>query len=61
MSEDEEYVEYESGPYCRHWSEVGDCVLLCATCGHRCWEHEVGSGAACMEDGCACEEWKDPE
>ena len=47
--------EYDSGPFCGHWSDPIDCEHLCANCGHRCGMHYD----KCSEDGCTCEEWKE--
>lgn len=46
-------VGFESGPFCRHWSEAGYCGEICAACGHRCSSHVEG----CSEDGCGCSAW----
>lgn len=40
-SDDDDWADYESGPYCRHWSDPTDCDELCDTCGHRCSEHST--------------------
>lgn len=32
---------YESGPYCIHWGEMGECDIMCP-CGHTCTEHDSG-------------------
>jgi len=58
--EDDDWTEYESGPFCRHWYDPSDCEILCATCGHRCCRHGYGDGCGCEEDGCACSDWKEP-
>ena len=59
MSDDEpDWENYESGPFCRHWSEPSWCEEKCAACGHGCQSHEFGEGCfACGE--CECKEWKD--
>jgi hypothetical protein len=49
---DEDYVDRDSGPYCQHWAEVGDCEETCATCGHSCAAH--WDGDECQRDGCTC-------
>jgi hypothetical protein len=49
--------DYESGPFCRHWGDPSDCEEKCATCGHRCPEHEFVAPGPCMEDNCSCEAW----
>ena len=56
MSEPEEddWDEFESGPFCQHWLSPGDCEATCAGCGHPCDKHnELGC------DECDCTEWKD--
>jgi hypothetical protein len=50
----EEMGEYESGPFCAHWSS-GDCGDLCV-CGHACKLH---SGGGCDYEGCECEGFAD--
>ena len=58
MSEtDEDWENYESGPFCRHWGDPSDCDIRCAACGHRCGIHGDDS---CDESGCSCTEWKEP-
>lgn len=46
----DEYWDYESGPYCQHWQDPGDCDKICANCGKTCIEHYRDQG---------CDEWKD--
>ena len=55
--EDSGESEYNSGPFCRHWSDPADCDETCGCCGHRCVDHAFGDGAepACSE--CDCEAW----
>jgi hypothetical protein len=50
-------TEYESGPFCRHWSDPADCDEVCARCGHPCRQH-CGDDGSCDETGCTCQEWK---
>jgi hypothetical protein len=64
MSDDAEATEgesdwsdYESGPFCRHYSDPWDCDTPCGTCGHRCCKHSD----ECEEEGCGCEEWTEIE
>lgn len=45
---------YETGPFCRHWSDPSDCEEVCSNCGHGCMDHDFESGE-CME--CECKEW----
>lgn len=64
MSSDEVYDEpdgsgYESGPFCRHWSDPGDCDRLCE-CGHRCHSHWRHDGE-CSVDGCKCIDFVDKQ
>lgn len=53
--EDDDWSGYETGPFCRHWSDPSDCELNCV-CGHRCAEHDFSEPAACME--CPCAEYE---
>jgi hypothetical protein len=55
--EEPERQEWDSGPFCPHWSDPADCDALCA-CGHKCGRHH--QGGACGEGDCPCEEFKDP-
>lgn len=57
MTEPDESDEApESGPFCRHWSELGCCEELCATCGHRCGQHDEGDECfATNDDGSPCD------
>lgn len=57
--EDTDYADFDSGPYCRHWRDPLDCEDRCLRCGHRCYMHEIGPRICRMEDGCACEAWRD--
>ena len=52
--EEVDWSEYESGPFCRHWSDPADCDQLCV-CGHKCCQHR---GDECQE--CDCEQFKEP-
>lgn len=59
---------FESGPFCRHFSDPADCDVLCARCGHRCSLHEQGGedDSACRgepysREHCTCEAWVEPE
>lgn len=63
MSEQtDSWEDYESGPFCRHWSDPSDCVIACENCGHRCPEHAYDSGdRACQVDDCECIAWEEPE
>jgi hypothetical protein len=56
--EDDRWDDYESGPFCRHWSDPSDCDIACAGCGHSCTEHGASDGdRACMQPECNCGEW----
>ena len=57
MSDDTDWAEYESGPYCRHWGDPFDCDIACATCHHPCNKHWWND--ECRE--CECLEWKEPD
>ena len=57
---DTDWTDYESGPFCRHWSSPSDCDELCGECQHRCTAHEMTEGeSGCNETDCNCEEWSD--
>lgn len=56
LDEDED-PGYDSGPFCRHWSDPSDCEELCV-CGHKCCEH-YWAGNECRE--CLCEHYTDKE
>lgn len=59
---DDEYVDYNSGPFCRHWGDPSDCDETCARCGHKCTEHGAEDGEfACGVDDCPCAKWIDSE
>jgi hypothetical protein len=51
--EEEESAEYDSGPFCWHWSDPSDCDEECLdpNCKHRCGEHRP----ECSVEGCPCE------
>jgi len=55
--EEKEGIEegFESGPFCRHWSDPADCDVKCKRCGHRCCRHWNDDG--CEEDDCNCIGW----
>ena len=48
----------ESGPFCRHWSDPGDCQEKCGECGHWCGRHDDDG---CDERECGCLAWVEPE
>ena len=43
----------DSGPFCRHWGDPGDCDEKCVACGHICAVHDYYDDA-CKEEGCLC-------
>lgn len=50
-----DYYDYESGPFCRHFSDPSDCEKVCANCGHGCMQHNCDSGDySCEECDCGC-------
>lgn len=51
MSED--WQNYDTGPFCCHWSHPADCEKVCA-CGDTCSAHREGE---CNEPDCACLAW----
>lgn len=51
MSSDREDGDYDSGPFCVHWSDW-ECIRPCGNCGHPCHSF-VGP---CPVDACGCEE-----
>lgn len=52
---DEQDVEYDSGPFCRHWGDPSDCAEVCGNCGHKCTVHSFESPGECND--CECKEW----
>jgi len=57
MSEDYDWSDYDSGPFCRHWGEYGSCDDKCK-CGHTCSQHPEDE---CGEDGCDCKKYVDDD
>jgi hypothetical protein len=56
MSEESDSEDlYESGSYCRHYHELGDCDEPCGTCGHWCRQHASFDDGECLLNGCSCE------
>lgn len=53
----DDWDNYESGPFCRHWGDPDDCSERCASCGHGCTRHAFESPGECNEDGCECGAW----
>lgn len=49
MISDDEFDDYESGPFCPHYNEPGDGCLEMCQCGHRCDQHYSDTnGGACF-------------
>jgi hypothetical protein len=48
---DDETWDYDTGPFCMHWSTPHDCDENCDYCGHPCREH---SAWGCSVDECGC-------
>lgn len=41
MSEaEQDWDDFESGPFCRHWHDPIDCVVCCFACGLTCRDHQ---------------------
>lgn len=34
------WENYESGPFCQHYSDPSECEEVCATCKHECRQHD---------------------
>jgi hypothetical protein len=48
--------EIESGPFCTHWLEPGDCEIECDRCGHMCMFHSFTTDEReCCEPDCDCQ------
>ena len=52
-------VEYDSGPFCRHWHDPADCDVKCVRCGHACMEHSFDEPYYC--DECDCKGWEEAD
>lgn len=52
--EDEAEQEYNSGPFCPHYSQFGECDERC-TCGHTCGHHDADGEC----DECDCKKYED--
>lgn len=59
IDEEEEEPGYESGPFCKHYGQVGECEEVCALCGHQCRNHDPSEPYDCDVDGCTCEGFVD--
>jgi hypothetical protein len=58
---DDDWSDYESGPFCRHWSDPSYCAHECARCGHECNAHNGYLDDRCDVRGCDCEAWLEHE
>ena len=54
-----DWENYETGPFCRHYSDPCDCKEPCERCGHECRAHGAGvdNDEPCSEKGCDCQGW----
>lgn len=50
--EESGWGDYESGPFCRHWSSPLDCDEVCI-CSHTCTQHAFAEPGECNECECA--------
>lgn len=60
MSDEDRWDNYESGPFCRHWSDPESCEQCntgCKDCYHSGLVHDWADGSCSL---CKCKEWKDP-
>lgn len=55
MSDDR---DYQSGPFCQHWSDPYDCEDAC-TCRHACSRHN--GSEECEEPDCGCPKFVEAE
>lgn len=51
--EGNEWSDYDSGPFCPHWSDPSECDEKCSVCDHECKDHFGGD--ECRVEGCDCE------
>ena len=58
MTDDHDSHPPESEPYCRHWSVLWDCDMLCRKCKHKCRQHDEDG---CDEADCECTHWHEPD
>ncbi len=35
----DDWSDYDSGPYCQHWNELSYCKNICEMCNHYCNDH----------------------
>lgn len=59
MTEEYDWGQYETGPFCRHWDSPSGCEIKCAACGHGCAAHQYEQDdTSCMQ--CDCLKWEEP-
>lgn len=59
LEDDDEWDDFQTGPFCVHWcTPPEDCDHLCE-CKHRCGRHDYEE--RCLELGCTCEKFTDDE
>jgi hypothetical protein len=51
---------YDTGPFCRHWSDPVDCDIECGVCGHRCYKHDIEEDV-CFVPDCTCPAWEEDD
>lgn len=56
LGEESSWSDYDSGPFCVHWSDPSECDSKCENCGHDCCRHN-GGHSVCNVDGCECEQF----
>jgi len=59
MTTEYEY-EYETGPFCRHYSDPTDCKIACANCGCLCPNHDSAEGSTECNNCGDCKAWVEP-
>lgn len=57
IDDETEDSDWESGPFCIHWDDPGDCNDLCK-CGHTCTQHGGGHWSC---EVCDCQKFEDQE
>jgi len=56
----DDHTDYDTGPFCCHFSDPCDCEDECPGCGHRCSRHAHGHDE-CGWPGCECESIADAD
>jgi hypothetical protein len=46
---DQTWDDYDSGPFCMHWRQPGNCDENCPYCGHACSAHSAFYGCEFCE------------